>query len=309
MDIAAIPAFAGLTAGMTVFFLLYAIYSPIRPTRARTIAEDVFGEGGNPPTATDTAGRYARPLLDNFMPSLPENLVSKSSGEKYETLLRVSGNPLKINPEELFVLQIISGAIGLIIGLGMSAFVIANSLDSVPPALLPIVFVALAFYLPYAYHISLRDSRAKDVQKNLPEALDLLQVVMATGSTFQPALRRVTSQLSDTFLREEFTRMHVELKAGATLEHSLNSFADSNTSEEATAFASAIIQTQKLGANVEDTLERQAALTRANHEARIEKMIARLQTTLFVPISAFMMPAFLVIFLAPTLTNLTTALG
>ena len=89
----------------------------------------------------------------------------------------------------------------------------------------------------------------------------------------------------------------------------MKSFAESNISEEGAAFASAIIQTQKLGADVTDTLVRQAQLARANQEARIERMIARLQTMLFVPISAFMMPAFLVIFLAPAMSNIATMMG
>lgn len=300
MDQASIPAFAGLTAGLTVFFLLYAIYSPIRPRKRASVAEGVFGR------EDDTTQRYTRPVLDNFMPSLPEGIIPKSSISKYAELLKVSGNPLKINPEELFVLQIAAGLVGFLLGLTLAAF---NTIEAVPSILFPLIFAALGFFLPYGKHTSLRDERSRDVQRHLPEALDLLQVVIATGSTFQPALRKVTQQLPESFLREEFTRINIELQASATLEYCMSSFAKSNTSEEGAAFASAIIQTQKLGADVTDTLVRQAQLARANQEARIERMIARLQTMLFVPISAFMMPAFLVIFLAPAMSNIATMMG
>jgi tight adherence protein C len=301
MDQASIPAFAGLTAGLTVFFLLYAIYSPIRAKKKVTVAEGVFGK-----EERDETQRFTRPILDNFMPSLPEGVIPKSSISKYAELLRVSGNPLKINPEELFVLQIAGGLIGFLLGLVVAAF---NQIAAVPAPLFPLVFTALGFFLPYGKHTSLRDERARDIQRHLPEALDLLQVVIATGSTFQPALRKVTKQLPDSFLKQEFTRINVELQAGATLEACMISFAKSNISEEGAAFSSAIIQTQKLGADVTDTLVRQAQLARANQEARIERMIARLQTMLFVPISAFMMPAFLVIFLAPAMSNIATMMG
>lgn len=302
MDVESIPAFAALTGGLTVFFLLYAIYAPIRPQKKSSVEEGVFGlDNRNDPTQ-----RYTRPILDNFMPSLPEGIIPKSSVGKYKELLRVSGNPLKINPEELFVLQIAAALIGFFIGLFVAAF---NAIEAVPPALFPFVFAALGFFLPYAKHTSLRDQRARDVQRYLPEALDLLQVVIATGSTFQPALRKVTVQLPESFLREEFTRINVELQAGATQEACMTSFSRSNTSEEGQAFASAIIQTQRLGADVTDTLVRQAQLARANQEARIERMIARMGTMLNVPIAGFMMPAFLVIFLAPAMTNITKMMG
>jgi tight adherence protein C len=305
LDQASIPGFAGITAGLTVFFLLYAIYSPLRPTKQRTVAEDVFGEN-NSSALEETASRYGRGLLQNVIPSMPENLIPEASMKKYEKLLIVSGNPLKITPEELFVLQITLGIIGLVIGLAVTT---VNSIPSIPLWALPLFFTGLCAFLPYAYHISLRDTRAKEVQKNLPEALDLLQVVISTGSTFQPALKKVTHQLNPSFLRDEFTRMHVELQAGATLESCMRSFARSNTSPEGKAFTSSIIQSQKLGADVTDTLERQAVLSRANHEARLEKMIARLQTTLMIPISGFMMPAFLIIFIAPTMATIGQALG
>lgn len=302
MDQAAIPAFAALTAGLTVFFLLYAIYSPIRPKKKISIAEGVFGDS----FTDDPAQKYTRPILDNFMPSLPEGIIPKSSISKYQKMLRVSGNPLRVTPEELFVLQIAAALVGFLVGLAVAAF---NAIAQVPPAAFPVIFAALAFYLPYAKHTSLRDSRAQDIQRNLPEALDLLQVVIATGSAFQPALRKVTAQLPECFLREEFTRINVELQAGATLETCLTNFSNSNISEEGAAFASAIIQTHKLGADVTDTLVRQAQLARANQEARIERMIARLGSTLFVPISMFMMPAFLIIFLAPSMTSIAKMMG
>lgn len=302
MDPASIPAFAALTGGLTVFFLLYAIYSPIRPKKKETVAEGVFGtEDSNDPTQ-----RYARPILDNFMPSLPEGMIPKSSVGKYRELLRVSGNPLKINPEELFVLQIAAALIGFLLGLVVAAF---NTIQEIPAFVIPLAFAALGFALPYAKHASLRDARAKDIQRHLPEALDLLQVVIATGSTMQPALRKVTGQIPDSFLREEFTRMNVELQAGVPLETCLASFARSNVSEEAAAFSSAMIQNQKLGADPTETLVAQAKLARSNQEARIERMIAKMMQTLTIPIATFMMPAFLLILLAPGMNNITTMMG
>lgn len=301
MDQASYPAFIGLTAGLTIFFFLYAILSPVRAKKKVTIAEDIFGE-----EQIGESQKYTRPLLDNFMPSLPENIAPKQLNAKYTELLRVSGNPWKINAEELFVLQIAGGLIGFLLGLLLAAF---NPVEQIPSAILPLIFTALGGFLPYAQHLSLRDSRAKDIQTNLPEALDLLQVVIATGSTFQPALRRVTQQLPHTFLRQELTRINVEMQAGVLLEDCMKSFSRTNTSDEAAAFASSVIQTQKLGADISDTLQRQAQLTRSNHEARIEKMIAKLKTTLFIPISVFMLPAFLIIFIAPSIAKIGNMLG
>lgn len=306
MDTQTLLGFAAIAGGLAVFMLLYAIYSPRRPARQKnTVADEVFGEQGYRGTA-EGVGKYIQPILRNFMPNLPSGIMTKNRDTKYAELLRQSGNPWKVTPEELFVLQIAFAIIGLLVGAFVAVF---NAIPQIPIWAIPTVLGFVGFFVPYAQHTSLRQKRADNVEKTLPEALDLLTVMIRSGQTFEPALRKVTPQLPQGFLREEFTRINIELQAGRSLQECMISLADNNASDSTESFSKAIIQAQRIGADVTETLTQQSIFARDNHEARLERMIARLGTTMFIPLTVCMLPAMMIIFIAPALSNLSGFIG
>lgn len=306
MDRASLEGFAAIAAGLALFFLLYAIYAPRRRAKKRDLAaEEIFGSASTE-TPAEGIGKFIQPVLKNFMPNLPNNIMTEKREKSYTLLLRHSGNPWKINAEELFVVQIAFGIMAALIGTFLAIF---NTIAAVPIWAFPVIFGLLGFAFPWAYLRGIRDDRTKDIEKNLPEALDLLTVLIRSGQTFEPALRKVTDQIKPGFLRTELVRLNVELQAGRTLTEALRSFAASSASESADSFAKTIIQAQRIGADITETLEHQANFARETYENRIEKMISRLSTTMFIPLSVCMLPAMVIISAAPSLSSLLQYLG
>lgn len=310
MDYASLIAFASITGGISIGVLLYAIFAPATKKTENTHSEivlDVFGEDLLSGAANDDLmGRYAKPIANNLLPGLPQNFLPQGILTSYEKLLRVSGNPLRLVPQELVALQIAGGLIGLIGGLFLTLLV---AVPNVPPILIPALFAFAGGVLPYTYHSSLKEKRNKDVQMNLPEALDLLQVIMATGTAFQNSLKKAVAQLPNSFLKSELTAIYVNLQASIPLENCMERFAASNTNESAQAFASAVIQSERLGSDLGETLVKQAEMIRDNHMAMLDKLISKLNTTLLTPPTLLMLPAFMLIFLGPGLNNVMNVLG
>jgi tight adherence protein C len=178
---------------------------------------------------------------------------------------------------------------------------LAASSGSLPisPIILVVIATASLFYYPYSVYTSARQKRTFDVQKHLPEALDLLTVTLSAGETFQPALISVIKQMPDSLVKQEFKRIVVNMQSGVSLEKTLVQFAELTDSEEAESFSKAIIQSQKIGSDVTDVLTQQANFSRDTKSTRIETKIAKLNTTLFIPLSLTMLPAFLTIFIGP----------
>lgn len=301
LDYDTLPGIAAVFVGLMVFFTLYAIWAPFQPQVKQDEATDqIFG--AQPEfIPTDSFGRYVRPILSNFLPQLPSGLLSSARRSSITNLIIKSGNPWRVTPEEFVGLQLALGILGLMIGSGLGLF---NLVPMVPPFVLIAGLAGIGFLIPYSIYNTRKEQRTKDIQKQLPEALDLLTVTLSSGQTFEPALRAITAQLPDTLLRHEFTKINVELHAGSTLERSLSQLYTTIDSEEAESFAKAIIQGQKTGADVSDTLKRQADYARASYEARLQRMIARLSTTMFIPLIGTMLPAFMIIFIVPTLSQI-----
>lgn len=299
------PGLVAVLAALAVFLTLYAIFAPIAEARRDTIKDEFFGGGTASEAVDDALGKYTKPLLSNFLPQLPIKSLKPESRNKIADLLIKSGNPWKISPEEYLGIQIVFAAIGFFAGLVIAVF---NLIPAVPNWLFMPMFALIGFALPYSIHNSRKEARVKEVQKQLPEALDLLVVTLTSGQPFEPALNQVVPQLPPGLLRDELLKINLQIRAGTTLDRALIGFAREIDSEEVESFVKAIIQAQKLGADITETLGHQATFVRNNHEARIQRMIARLSTTMFIPLAGTMLPAFLIIFLAPSISQLTSML-
>lgn len=293
-------------ASISVFFLLYAIYAPVKAPKARTLDEEVFGSKEVTIESGDSLGRYARPILDNFLPQFPEIPLSDERKKGLEALLVKSGNPWNLNVNEFLGLSLALGFTGALIGSAIAAFGILP--DQLPPVVV-ILFTTLgAAVLPYSQYNSKKETRKKSIERELPEALDLLTITIASGQTFESALDQVCRQMPEGLLKSEFVKISTEFQAGGTIERALLDFSRRYDSQDLDSFAKAVIQTNELGTPVTETLAQQAQLVRSNYEARVEKMIAKLESTLFIALIPTMLPALMIIFLAPTISSLASFL-
>lgn len=293
------PGLVAVLAALTVFLTLYAIFAPINAIKKDKIEDEIFGEKEEA-EATDSLGKYAKPLINNFLPQLPIKALSPQTRNKLSNFMIKSGNPWKLSPEEYVGILIVFAAIGLFLGLITAVF----NLIPIPLFLLVMITTLMGLAIPYSTYNSKRIARTNEIQKQLPEALDLLVVTLTAGQPFEAALNQVVPQIPPGLLKEELTRINMQIRAGTTLERALTNFSKVIDSEEVESFTKAIIQAQRLGSDITETLTHQAIFVRNNHEARVQQMIARLSTTMFIPLAGTMLPAFLIIFLAPSLSSL-----
>lgn len=300
METSAIIGLISLFTGLTVFFVWYAVASPIRAAKASSLDDDILGNSEVTYDEGDSLGKYVRPVLDNFLPRMPEINLSAERKKSLNNLLIKSGNPWHLTADEFLGISLALSLLGLLLGGALAALGLFPASFSWA---LPLVFGG-AGAVPYSQYNSKKQARSKAIERELPEALDLLVITIKSGQTFEYALENITTQLPEGLLKSEFIRVVIELQAGSGLEPTLMSMAKRYESEDLESFAKAVVQTQKLGADVSETLSQQADFVRANYEARLERMIARLGTTVFIPLSITMLPAFLVIFVAPMIMQI-----
>lgn len=294
-----------LLAGLSIFFAIYALFAPKKPLTRDDIREDFFGDT-QAGSGTDSFGRYVRPMLKNFLPQAPMGTtLSERQRDKIAQLLVRSGNPWNLRPEEYRGTQWLFALLGLIAGFVIGAMELLPGVTVFTGA--PLMAV-IGYALPYSVYNTAKERRARSIQKQLPDALDLLVVTMTSGQNFEPALAQVTPRLPEGILKEEFAKVSAEITAGRTLDSSLMSFAHRAASDEAEYFAKAVAQSQRLGADVSQTLAGQARAARDAYEAMLDKKIARVSSQMFMALIPTMLPAFLLIFVAPSLSQLSGGL-
>lgn len=289
---------ASLLIGLAVFLVMYAIFAPRRANISAAAPES---------RGDDAFSRYVRPMLRNFIPQTP--LAAAANNKKHDKireLLIRSGNPWNIRPEEFLGIQFLFATIGLFAGILMTVF---NPIVQIPGIVWLAGFPLAGYLIPFSIHNTKKENRSKEVQKQLPEALDLLVITLASGQNFEPALGQVAPTLPKGLLKDELVKVNYELAAGRGMEESLLDFANRASSDEVEAFAKAVSQAQRLGSDVSETLENQATSARAAYESRIEKKISRLSSTMMIPLVFTMIPSLILIVIAPTMAQLSQGLG
>lgn len=291
--------FAAFLLGAAVFITCWVFLSPQRQ------AELPYGNVND----EDESGfnKFIRPLLKNFIPESPMRAaMGKESMTRTEELLVRSGNPWNIRSEEFVGAQILFALFGLILGIILYAFGVFELIPQVPGLIFAPAFAAAGYFIPLSAHRTLVEKRNKEINSQLPEALDLLVISMSSGSIFDSALHEVIPSLSDGILKEEFRRVNKSMESGMTTEAALKEFAMRTLSDDVESFVKAIIQAQKSGdGDITEALSNQASKAREAYENLLEKKIAKLSQTVFIPLAVTMMPALIIITVAPTITQLT----
>lgn len=298
---------ATVFAFMAVFFGVYGLFAPSKPapkanrdeffSRDLQDLNETFTDTGE---SSDSFERFVRPMLRNFLPQSPLSAsLSQTQQSKIAELLVQSGNPWNIRPEEYRGSQLLFAFIGFILGS------IIGILGLIPgPFFLPMLLLPLMGWVyPFSAHNTAREKRQKEVLREFPGALDLLSVA-TTGKNFEPALVETANEMPDTFLKVEFERMIQELRAGRGLETVLNGFARRTATDDTEAFVKSVIQSQRLGVAIGETLQSQARAARRNYEARLEKKIMKLSSRMFIFLIPTMIPSLMLIVGAPAIYQL-----
>ena len=168
------------------------------------------------------------------------------------------------------------------------------------------LFVTIFILVPRFWMIRTILKRRKEIERNLPNALDLLILCLEAGLSFDSSLvrvaheqKRVSPQLSGELV---FTNQ--EILAGKSREEALKNLAWRTGVEDAKTFVGAVLQSIKLGTSLVKTLRTQAEAIRKSRRERIRAIILKTPVKLIFPLLFFIFPTLLIVILAPSFTNI-----
>ncbi len=175
------------------------------------------------------------------------------------------------------------------------ALVIAMDFDS--SAYAGVVLVTLlAGYLPFSRLSRAIKKRKSDVQRGLPDFLDMLSSTVAAGLAFNAALT-YAQEIAEGALAEEISAALSEVRLGRSRADALRSMAARVGQEQLTTFVTAVIQAERLGSNLGLVLRELAEDVRNFRMSRAEELANMMPTKMALPMALFMLPAlFLMIF-------------
>ena len=165
---------------------------------------------------------------------------------------------------------------------------------------------ALMFFLPDYWVLSLRDKRQAAMQAAAADTIDQLTICVEAGLGFDAALARVATTTEGP-LTEELRRTMSDIRAGVPRAQALRTLADRAQIVEIRQLVSALLQAQKHGVPIAETLRIQSAEMRLKRKQRTEEAAAKLTVKMLFPIIVCFMPVFMIVTAGPAFLSLGDA--
>jgi tight adherence protein C len=199
-----------------------------------------------------------------------------------------------------------SEAIPIFYGTRMAVAIGAFVLFATPILLRPNVAVGLGgsllgYLIPGIVLARLAKKRQHKMQLALADALDLMVVSVEAGLGLDQAIMRVADELSFAYpdLSDELKLVNIELRAGKARTEALRNLADRTGLEDVASLTTMLIQTDKFGTSVAQSLRVHSDTLRTKRRQRAEEAAAKTGVKMVFPLVFCIFPAIWVVTIGP----------
>ncbi len=171
------------------------------------------------------------------------------------------------------------------------------------PIYLSAVLSVISFFVPDMIVYVMAKRRQQQIRDALPNALDLMVLCVDAGLALDATLQRTARDNSTTgqALNNELMILGRDIVLGMDRERAYQELFNRTGVDELKSFSSAMNQSAKLGLSVAKSLRNQAEFQRTKLQQKAEERSARLPIYMAFPLWFCIMPALMVILLAPSL--------
>jgi len=206
------------------------------------------------------------------------------------------------------VLPIVTGIIGFIVFYAVDYFEFGDG--SLKKLFGFAATVFLGYKGPEIFLGNKSAKRTKEIQKGLPDALDLLVICAEAGLTVDAAFNRVAKELGRAYpeLGDEFALTAIELSFLNERKMAFDNLAYRVDLEAVKGVVTTMIQTERYGTPLASALRVLSAEFRNERMMRAEEKAARLPAIMTVPLILFILPVLFIVILGPAACSISDAL-
>jgi tight adherence protein C len=164
------------------------------------------------------------------------------------------------------------------------------------------------FLAPRFWVSNQRSKRQEAIGGAVSDTIDQLTICVASGMGFDAALNRVATTNRGP-LAAELQHTVSDIRAGVPRDQALRALADRTQIPEIKTLVQALVQAQRNGTPLSDTLRIQAAESRDRRKQAIEEQAAKLGTKLIFPTVLLFFPVIFVMLLAPAVAEFSKSMG
>ena len=238
--------------------------------------------------------RVLAPLLSRSL-ALGRKLTPADHADRIRHKLELAGNPAGWTVDKVTSLKFLGFIVALVLTL-VTMLVLGLGLA---PALGICTLAAVMGYLaPNLYLTHKAQSRTVEMQKALPDALDLLTISVESGLGFDAALSQVARN-TEGALADELARVLQEMQIGMGRGTALRALGDRTKVADVKGFVSAMVQADALGIPVAQVLRVQSREIRTKRRQRAEEKAQKVAIKILIPLIFCILPCLFIAVIGP----------
>lgn len=249
------------------------------------------------------ADRVLGPSKDRFV-ELGRRLTPTARVERIGYRLDLAGNPTGWDVDRILGLKALFAVVGGATGLVFALFLGMGPLRTVA---VTVIVLLIGWFAPSLWLYQKAYDRTQRIQRELPDALDLLTISVEAGLAFDAAVAQVARNTQGP-LAEEFFRVLQEMQIGTGRMNALRGLAERTDLPELRSFVGAIVQADAFGIPISNVLRVQAKEMRVKRSQRAEEAAQKVPVKILFPLIFFILPSLFVVIIGPAAVQIMRTL-
>ena len=189
-------------------------------------------------------------------------------------------------------------------------FVFSTGMILPPNTFFALGALGFGYVLPGMVLARLAKRRAHKIRLALADALDLLVVSVEAGLGLDQAMSRVGAELAFAYpdLSDELRLINLELRAGKARSEALRNLADRTGVDDLSSLVTMLIQTDKFGTSVAQSLRVYSETLRTKRRQRAEEAAAKTGVKMVFPLVLCIFPSIWIVTIGPAAIKFVTVL-
>jgi tight adherence protein C len=293
-----------IVVGLGILMIFIGLARTPQTNTAQMVQQrlQVYGAAGSDKPLTLEEVELSRPFSERFLRPAVERLgsmLSRSTPQKaaqdLDNRLEMAGRPGNLTPADFGAIRLIAAAVMAAVGLLLGLLAGGGLVYTVGGLA---VGAGLGYYLPVLWLKQKVDARRAQIQKGLPDAMDLLVIAVDAGLGFDAALARVTDKYKNA-LSDMFAKVLREVSLGRPRLEAMDEMGRSSGVDDLHNFIQAIIQSEQFGTGIGKILRIQADEMRRKRRQRAQEKAAQATLKMMLPMVGCIFPTLWIVLLGP----------
>lgn len=193
-----------------------------------------------------------------------------------------------------------------IVGMVLFKWMPIWQMKNLSSTLFVLVAVMIGAVAPTLYVTNMRERRRQQLEKAIPDCLDLLVIAAEAGLSLDAAFQRVARELGPAWpeMAEELQLTSIELTFLNDRHKAMDNLVLRTDLDSIRAVVNTLRQTEKYGTPLSQSLRVLSAEFRDNRMMRAEAKAARLPVLMTLPMVVFILPPLFVVLIGPAILSM-----